>query len=333
MTETNPWAQYIADNQALINTTRKNIARDQALLAAGQGDPRILNLQIQAGLDYIASLQQQIDTIYLPNYNEWQASRLAPPASAGGIVGNANQARDENASATLPSPPPQVLTPNGRIEPAGSGPNGVGQISGTNAIETPTQQNNPTVGTNAETRPISQTQATTYNNNGTLTQAQLAALQQAPGSSSTNQNPVAPSGGPGAGAGADAGGTNPAKAVSPFPQYRAQTQSAVYQANEVFSIFRQGKFEQVIKGTGYWQSTTTNTTETNAQQRVDPTTLEGYGVNEMGRTKTQQSRPASTSTQASVRAVDNAIIASTQAAVVDTFSKIDALGNFTGNYN
>jgi hypothetical protein len=65
--------------------------------------------------------------------------------------------------------------------------------------------------------------------------------------------------------------------------------------------------------------------------------LEGYGVNEVGSTKTRQSRPASTSTQASVRAIDNAIIASTQAAtqaaVIETFSNVDALGNFTGNYN
>ena len=192
MAEKNPWAQYIADNQAQIENTRKNIARDQALLAAGQGDPRILNLQIQAGLDYIAALQQQIDTQYLPNYNEWQASRLAPPVSAGGIVGNANLARDENANAARPITGQQVAQPDGRITPAtGNAP--------TNAQATPTTESNPTTGTDAPLRPATQTQATTYNNNGTLTQPQLAALQRNTGSGSA----YAQSGGPGAAAPGD----------------------------------------------------------------------------------------------------------------------------------
>lgn len=193
MAETNPWAKYIADNQALIETTKKNIARDQALLAAGQGDPRILNLQIQNGLDYITTLQQQIDTLYLPNYNEWQASRLAPPASAGGVVGNANLARDENANATRPITGQQVAQPDGRVISAGG-------AAPTNAQTTPTTESNPTTGTNDPLRPTSQTQATTtYNNNGTLTPAQLAAQQRNPGSGSA----YAQTGGPGAAAPGD----------------------------------------------------------------------------------------------------------------------------------
>jgi hypothetical protein len=73
-------------------------------------------------------------------------------ASSGAIVGNANQARDENANATRPIQGSEVLDPNGRIGPAGQG-------SGTNAQPTPTTENNPTAGTNANTRTISQTQA------------------------------------------------------------------------------------------------------------------------------------------------------------------------------
>ena len=249
-----------------------------------------------------------------------------PTTSSGDIVGNAATARDESANSSLPPPVTQILAPTGRIQPAGSGPDGVGQIAGTNAVETPTQQNNPTVGTNATVRPISQTQApTTYNNNGSLTQAQLAALQQAPGSGSSYRSPVAPLGGPGAGATDEIGGAVPARATSPSPQYQARNQSYVYQAVQVISSFKAGKFEQTLKGILYTQQTA-NTTQTNAQQRETVKTTPAI-------VKTQQSRPASTSTQASVRAVDNAIIASTQAAVVETFSNVDALGNFTGNYN
>jgi hypothetical protein len=73
-------------------------------------------------------------------------------ASSGAVVGNANLARDEGANATRPPVGQEIVTPTGRIEPAGSG-------SGTNAQPTPTTENNPTTGTNATTRPISQTQA------------------------------------------------------------------------------------------------------------------------------------------------------------------------------
>lgn len=251
---------------------------------------------------------------------------VLPIVSTGAIVSNSATARDESANSTLPPPAAEILTPTGRIQPAGSGPDGAGQISGTNAVETPTQQNNPTVGTNATVRPISQTQApTTYNNNGSLTQAQLAALQQVPGSGSSYRSPSAPVGGPGAGATDETGGAVPARASSPSPQYQARNQSYVYQAVQVISSFKAGKFEQSLKGILYTQQTA-NTTQTNAQQRETVKTTPAI-------VKTQQSRPASTSTQASVRAVDNAITASSQAAVVEIFSNVDALGNFTGNYN
>ena len=84
-------------------------------------------------------------------------------------------------------------------------------------------------------------------------------------------NAIAATGGPGVGAGADAGGTNPTKAVSSFPQYRAQTQSYVYLATTITSVFKQGKFEQALRGTLYTQLTA-NTTQTNVQQRQETAT-------------------------------------------------------------
>jgi hypothetical protein len=82
-------------------------------------------------------------------------------ASSGDIVGNAAAARDDNANANLPPTGQQVITPTGRITPAGAG-------AGTNANPTPTTESNPTEGTNAPVRTAEQTQAinTAINNSG-----------------------------------------------------------------------------------------------------------------------------------------------------------------------
>ena len=82
-----------------------------------------------------------------------QQNSTQPIASSGDIVGNANLARDEGANATRPPVGQEILTPTGRIEPDGSG-------SGTNATMTPTTVSNPTAGTDATVKTISQTQAT-----------------------------------------------------------------------------------------------------------------------------------------------------------------------------
>ena len=102
-------------------------------------------LQAQAYAQFVAQGGQQ----FIANAI---ATGALPRISAGDIVSNANLARDENASSTLPSPPQQVLTPDRRIEPAGSG-------AGTNANLTPTAESNPTEGTNAPVRTTAQTQA------------------------------------------------------------------------------------------------------------------------------------------------------------------------------
>jgi hypothetical protein len=143
----NPYAADVARIQAAIKQTQANIARDEAALSQNPGNTR-LQQQVTSAQAYLANLQQELN-IYLVEFNNFAAQ---PVASSGVIVGNANQARDENASATRPIQGSEVLDPNGRIGPAGQG-------SGTNAQPTPTTENNPTTGTNANVRPLTQTQA------------------------------------------------------------------------------------------------------------------------------------------------------------------------------
>ena len=187
----NPWAADVARIKAAIEQQQAIIAKFEGQLAAEPGNPGIQQ-SIDSARSYLASLQEQLN-IFLIEFNNFAAQ---PVVSSGAIIGNANLARDEGANTTRPPTGQEIITPTGRIEPAGAG-------SGTNATITPTTENNPTTGTDATIRPISQTQATTYNNSGTLTQAQLAALQQAPGSGSSYRTPTAPSGGPGAGSRGD----------------------------------------------------------------------------------------------------------------------------------
>jgi hypothetical protein len=143
----NPYAADVARIQAAIKQTQANIARDEAALAQNPGSTR-LQQQVTSSQAYLANLQQELN-IYLVEFNNFAAQ---PVASSGAVVGNANQARDENASATRPIQGSEVLDPDGRIGPAGQG-------SGTNAQPTPTTENNPTTGTNANVRPLTQTQA------------------------------------------------------------------------------------------------------------------------------------------------------------------------------
>jgi hypothetical protein len=262
------------------------IAQLQDRLRIARNGLASLNRNLQSNQAIIARYTEEVATI--PGQVlalQAQLRAVQSPASSGDIVNNANQARDNNANSTLPPQPGQVLTPAGRITIEGANNNG----AGTNANETPTQQNNPTVGTDATTKPIGETQAVN-NQSGQLVPAPTSLSTQA--SVRAIDNAIAATGGPGAGAGADAG-AGAARINSPFPKYQARNQSLVYQATQVVSVFKQGRFEQTLHGVLYTQLTG-NTTQTNTQQRVDPTTIEGYGVNEMGRTKTQQARPATT---------------------------------------
>ena len=122
-------------------------------------------------------------------------------SSTGEIVGNANLARDEGANATRPPPGQEILTPTGRIEPAGGG-------AGTNATATSTTENNPTAGTDPAVKTISQTQATPTSPANSAVPIPPNAFT----SSVLGTNATAPVGGPGAGAPGDdqRGGNNPA---------------------------------------------------------------------------------------------------------------------------
>jgi len=156
-----------------------NLSSNQAILARYQ--------------DEVANIPGQILAL------EAELKSVLATASAGVTVGNANKARDNNANATRPIVAAEVLTPTGRIEPEGSG-------SGTNASVTPTTETNGNAGTNAETRTISQTQATpqtlsnpfTTNVLGTTNATINAATTSVGGNAAT-----ASVGGPGAGAAPD----------------------------------------------------------------------------------------------------------------------------------
>ena len=182
----NPWAADVARIKAAIERQQAIIAKFEGQLAAEPGNPGIQQ-SIDSARNYLASLQEQLN-IFLIEYNNFAAQ---PVASSGDVVGNASTARDDGANATRPPPGQEIITPIGRIEPAGSG-------SGTNATETSTTENNPTTGTDATTRPISQTQAINNQNNRlvpgpTNTQASVRAID----------NAIAATGGPGAGARGD----------------------------------------------------------------------------------------------------------------------------------
>ena len=133
-----------------------------------------------------------------------EAPSQSPPVSTGAIVANANAAREDGASSTSPPQGQQVLTPDKRIEPEVS-------RSGTNAEPTPTTENTPTVGTDGETRPISQTQA--INN---LSNRATAGAGQSTADFASRDPRRTDLGGPGAGAPPDdqRGGNNPSGSTS-----------------------------------------------------------------------------------------------------------------------
>ena len=266
------------------------IARLQDRLRIARNGLTSLNRNLQSNQAIIARYTNEVATI--PGQVlalQAQLKSVLPPASAGDTVGNAATARDDRANSNLPPTGQQIQTPTGRINPAGSG-------SGTNAVVTPTTESNPTAGTDAELRTTAETQAITNNTSGQLVLAEdgsVSTLRRNPEDGSLydpgpNAAPVA---GPGAGSSEDVGGTVPTRAVSPSPQYQARNQSYVYQAIQVVSSFKQGKFEQSLKGILYTQQTA-NTTQTNAQQRETTTTP--VAVTTTSTTKTNTTRPPTT---------------------------------------
>lgn len=272
---------------ATAQDINSEITRLQDRLRIARNGLANLNRNLQSNQAIIARYTEEVATI--PGQVLALQARLAsvqPTAGAGAIAGNAAAARDDRANSNLPPTGQQILTPTGRIEPAGQG-------SGTNAVVTPTTESNPTAGTDAELRTTAETQAITNNNtNGQLVIAEdgsVSTLRRNPEDGSLydpgpNAAPVA---GPGVGSSEDVGGTVPTRSVSPSPQYQARNQSYVYQAIQVVSSFKQGKFEQSLKGILYTQQTA-NTTQTNAQQREVVNTIP---VTTTSTTKTNTTRP------------------------------------------
>ena len=182
----NSWNDSFKDRQAY------NFALTVAQAASGLLIGRALDANGQ-----ITNKDGLIDPSLVPTFQSLTDG--LPAVSAGATIGNANQARDNNANAARPIQESQVLTPEKRIEPAGGD-------APTNAKATATTENTPTTGTNANVRPISQTQA--INNNGLPVVAEDGTV------SNLRRNPetgdlydpgpnYAPSGGPGAGSRGD----------------------------------------------------------------------------------------------------------------------------------
>lgn len=174
----NSWNDSFKDRRAY------NFAITQAQAASGLLIGRALDANGQ-----ITNKDGLIDPSLVPTFQSLTDG--LPAVSTGAVVGNANLARDEGANATRPPVGQEIVTPAGRIEPAGSG-------SGTNAQSTPTTENNPTTGTNANTRTISQTQA--INN---LSNRATAGAGQSTAGFAANDPRRTDIGGPGAGARGD----------------------------------------------------------------------------------------------------------------------------------
>ena len=131
----NPWINEIARINSVINQTQRNIARDQALLAANPNSPDAptLRQQIESGEAYLVDLRLQLQTFQ----TEYQAFGRDSTASAGQVVAEEARARDDGATVQTPSAPSSVLAPTGRINP-----------------------DNVESGTNSRVRPLVQTQST-----------------------------------------------------------------------------------------------------------------------------------------------------------------------------
>jgi len=113
---TNPWINEIARINGVIKQTERNIARDQALLAANPNGPNAATLreQIASGENYLIDLRAQL-AIFTTEYNNFGKNSTA---SAGQVIAEEAQARAEGAVASNPSTPSSVLAPSGRINVA-----------------------------------------------------------------------------------------------------------------------------------------------------------------------------------------------------------------------
>jgi len=126
---TNPWTSEIARVNSVIQQTLRNIARDQALLAANPTSPDAprLRQQIESGEAYLVELRAEL-AIFQTEFNNFGKDNTA---SSGQVI------LEEKTSPSNPAAPVSVLAPSGRVNPE-----------------------NVERGTNAPVRPQTQTQST-----------------------------------------------------------------------------------------------------------------------------------------------------------------------------
>lgn len=105
----NPWTNEIARINTAIQQTQRNIARDQALLAANPASPDAprWRQQIESGEAYLVDLRIQLSQ-FTEEYNNFGRDSTS---SAGQII------LEEKTGTSNPIPPASVLAPSGRINP------------------------------------------------------------------------------------------------------------------------------------------------------------------------------------------------------------------------
>jgi hypothetical protein len=106
---TNPWTSEIARVNSVIQQTLRNIARDQALLAANPSSPDAprLRQQIESGEAYLVELRAQL-AIFQTEFNNFGKDSTA---SSGQVI------LEEKTSPSNPAAPVSVLAPSGRVNP------------------------------------------------------------------------------------------------------------------------------------------------------------------------------------------------------------------------
>jgi hypothetical protein len=106
---TNPWTSEIARVNSVIQQTLRNIARDQALLAANPTSPDAprLRQQIESGEAYLVELRAQL-AIFQTEFNNFGKDNTA---SSGQVI------LEEKTSPSNPAAPVSVLAPSGRVNP------------------------------------------------------------------------------------------------------------------------------------------------------------------------------------------------------------------------
>jgi hypothetical protein len=195
------------------------------------------------------ALLAQATSIEQQEAQQQQASNSS--ASASDNVASSQAAKDDNASPTAPAPAQEVISGEGRIAARSD-------QSSTNAVPTPTQANGDVdAGTDSATRSVTETQSINTNSTDAInTSATVVTAPIEPGVGAADED-----------SGPAAIGQNTSTSAS--KQNQNIRQSYVYLASEVTSTFKQGRFEQTLKGILYNQSASTSSTVSQLPTEAD----------------------------------------------------------------